>query len=148
MAQEYNHQTIEPAHLLLALVQQPKGSCRHIITSVAGSTAALRQELVKDLENRPRVYGSARETPGLSRPTSDVLAAAERYAKGMQDEYVSTEHILLGLTDSSESKRLGQFGLTKDAILAGLDSRCAVPSASPRRTPKGPTNRWKNMAAT
>ena len=59
---------------------------------------------------------------GLSRPASDVLAAAERYAKGMQDEYVSTEHILLGLTESTEGKRLSQYGLTKDAILKALVS--------------------------
>jgi ATP-dependent Clp protease ATP-binding subunit ClpB len=50
----------------------------------------------------------------------DVLSAAENYAKGMQDEFVSTEHILLGLADSREGRRLTQFGLTKDAILAAL----------------------------
>ena len=120
LAQEYNHQTIEPAHLLLALVQQPEGVVPAILTSVAGSTAALRQELVKDLESRPRVYGSTHETPGLSRPTSDALTAAERFAKGMQDEYVSTEHILLALTESSEGKRLSQNGLTREAILKAL----------------------------
>jgi ATP-dependent Clp protease ATP-binding subunit ClpB len=38
----------------------------------------------------------------------------------MQDDYVSTEHMLLGLAESSESKRLVQFGLTKEAILAAL----------------------------
>ena len=56
----------------------------------------------------------------MSRQTAEVLAAAERYAKGMQDDYVSTEHMLLGLADSNESKRLVQFGLTKEAILAAL----------------------------
>ncbi|MGD0003400.1 MAG: ATP-dependent chaperone ClpB [Anaerolineaceae bacterium] len=120
LAQDYNHQTIEPAHLLLALVQQPEGVAPAVITRVAGSTAGLSQELIKDLESRPRVYGSTRETPGLARPTSDVLAAAERFAKGMQDEYVSTEHILLALTESSEGKRLSQHGLTHDAILKAL----------------------------
>ncbi len=59
---------------------------------------------------------------GLSRPAADVLSAAERYAKGMQDEYVSTEHILLGLTESAEGKRLAGYGLTKDAILKALVS--------------------------
>ena len=120
LAQDYNHQTIEPAHLLLALVQQTEGVVPAVISSVAGSTAALQQELVKDLENRPRVYGSTREKPGLSRPTSDVLAGAERFAKGMQDEYVSTEHILLALTESGEGKRLSQHGLTREAILKAL----------------------------
>ena len=42
---------------------------------------------------------------GLAQTTSDALTAAERYAKGMQDDYVSTEHILLALTDTLEGKR-------------------------------------------
>jgi ATP-dependent Clp protease ATP-binding subunit ClpB len=51
-----------------------------------------------------------------------VLKSAERYAKGMQDDYVSTEHMLLGLTDSPEAKRLSTFGVTKDAVLKALQS--------------------------
>ncbi|HEX9027741.1 MAG TPA: ATP-dependent chaperone ClpB [Anaerolineales bacterium] len=119
LAQDYNHQTIEPAHLLLALLQQEQGVVPALVTKIAGSVAALRADLVKDLEGRPKVYGAGGEV-GLSRPASDVLAAAERYAKGMQDEFVSAEHILLGLTESSEAKRLSQYGLTKDAILRAL----------------------------
>ena len=65
--------------------------------------------------------GALNET-GLAQATADVLTAAQRYAKGMQDEYVSVEHILLGLTDSIEGKRLAQHGLTKDAILNALKS--------------------------
>ena len=56
----------------------------------------------RDLENRPRVYGSNSDV-GLSRPAVDVLTAAERFARGMQDDYVSTEHILLGLTGASKA---------------------------------------------
>ncbi len=81
----------------------------------------MREELRQELEKRPKVYGGATQV-GLARPAADVLDAAERYAKGMQDEYVSTEHILLGLTDSAEGKRLSQYGLTKDAILKALAS--------------------------
>jgi ATP-dependent Clp protease ATP-binding subunit ClpB len=121
LAQEYNHQAIEPAHLLLALLRQEEGVVPALVTKVAGSALALREEVANELEKRPKVYGGNAEV-GLSRPASDVLSAAERYAKGMQDEYVSTEHILLGLTESSEGKRLGQFGLTKDAILKALAS--------------------------
>jgi ATP-dependent Clp protease ATP-binding subunit ClpB len=119
--QEYSHQNIEPAHLLLALLRQGDGIVPALVTKIAGSPAALRQEVQQDLENRPKVYGGNMEV-GLSRPASDVLSASERYAKGMQDEYVSTEHILLGLTESSEGKRLNQNGLTKDAILKALVS--------------------------
>ncbi len=121
IAQENNHQTIEPAHLLLALLRQEDGVVPALVTRVAGSVLALRDDVQRDLENRPKVYGGNTEV-GLSRPAADVLAGAERYAKGMQDEYVSTEHILLALTDSLENKRLGQYGLTKDAILKALAS--------------------------
>jgi ATP-dependent Clp protease ATP-binding subunit ClpB len=121
LAQEYTHQAIEPAHLLLALLRQEEGVVPALVTKVAGSVLALREEIASELEKRPKVYGDSGEV-GLSRPASDALSAAERYAKGMQDEYVSTEHILLGLTESSEGKRLGQFGLTKDAILKALAS--------------------------
>jgi len=121
IAQEYNHQTIEPAHILLALVKQPDGVVSAVITKVSGSTAGLSEELERELEKHPKVYGANMEI-GLSRQAADTLSAAERYAKGMQDDYVSTEHLLLSLTESVEGKRLGQYGLNKDAILKALAS--------------------------
>jgi ATP-dependent Clp protease ATP-binding subunit ClpB len=120
LAQELNHQTIEPAHLLLALIQQQDSAVPAIVTKISGSVAALRDDLTRDLQNRPKVYGSNTQQVALARPTSDVLTAAERFAKGMQDEYTSTEHILLGLTESSEGKRMSQYGLTRDAILKAM----------------------------
>lgn len=121
LAQSFSHQAIEPAHILLALLNQEDGIVPALVTKVAGSALALRDEVRQDLEGRSKVYGAASQI-GLSRSASDVLAAAERYAKGMQDEYVSTEHILLGLTESAEGKRLSQYGLNKDAILKALVS--------------------------
>jgi len=121
LARDLNHQAIEPAHLLLALLRQEEGVTPAIVTKVAGSVLAIRDELATELANRPKVYGAGGEV-GLARPTSDVLQAAERYAKGMQDDYVSTEHILLGLTESVEGKRMADYGLTKDAILKALAS--------------------------
>lgn len=119
LAEEYHHQAIEPAHVLLALLQQEEGVVPAIVTKVAGSVLALREEVQSDLEKRPKVHGANLQV-GLARPTADLLNAAERYAKGMKDEYVSTEHILLGLTESVEGKRLAQYGLTKDAILKAM----------------------------
>ena len=121
LARELNHQAIEPTHLLMALLRQEEGVVPAIVTRVAGSVQGLREELRQDLDNRPRVYGGNGDV-GLARPAADVLEAAERYARGMQDDYVSTEHILLGLTESVEGKRLSQYGLTKDAILKALAS--------------------------
>ncbi len=120
LASEMNHQNIEPAHLLLALLQQEGGIVPAIVTKIAGSPQALREDIQEELDNRPKVYGGQSGQPGLSRGTSEVANAAERYAKGMADEFVSTEHLLLGLAESSEGKRLSGFGLTKDAILKAL----------------------------
>lgn len=121
LAQEFNHQAIDPAHLLLALLTQEEGIVPAIAARIAGSATGIRSAVTQDLEKRPRMYGAGSEV-GLSRPAADVLAAAEKYAKGMQDDYVSTEHILLALTESSEGPRLVEFGLTKDAILKALVS--------------------------
>ncbi len=119
LAQDLNHQNIEPAHLLLCLLKQDQGVVPAIVNRVSGSTLALLDDLQNDLERRPKIQGSNLDG-SLSPASAEVLQAAERYAKGMQDDYVSTEHILLGLTDSSEGKRLSSFGLTKDAVLTAL----------------------------
>ncbi|GAB4401597.1 MAG: ATP-dependent chaperone ClpB [Anaerolineales bacterium] len=119
IAADLNHQAIEPAHLLLALLRQEEGVVPALVTKVAGSPAALRNEIQNELNKRPKIHGANMEV-GLSQAAADVLSAAERYAKGMSDDYVSTEHILLGLTDSIEGKRLASYGLTKDAILNAL----------------------------
>jgi ATP-dependent Clp protease ATP-binding subunit ClpB len=119
LAENYQHQVVEPIHLLLALVQQEDGIVRAIITKTSGGTLAIQDELSRELEKKPRIQGANLST-NISRQTADVMESAERYAKGMQDDYVSTEHLLLGLADSTENKRLAQFGLTKDAILSAL----------------------------
>jgi ATP-dependent Clp protease ATP-binding subunit ClpB len=140
LAQDRNHQTIEPTHLLLALLQQDQGVVPAIVTKVAGSPLALRDELQNDLDKRPKISGANMDV-GLSRPAADALQAAERYAKGMQDDYVSTEHILLGLTDSPEGNRLAQYGLTKDAILAALKTV----RGSQRVTSENPESTYQSL---
>lgn len=119
LAQEENHQSIDPIHILIALLRQDQGVVPAIVTKISGSPLALQEELNKELNKRPTISGANMEV-SLSRASADLFHAAERYAKGMQDEFVSTEHLLLALTDSPEGKRLASFGLTKDAILAAL----------------------------
>lgn len=119
LAQQFNHQAIEPIHMLLALLNQDQGTAPAIVTKTAGSTMGLRSEVLNELNKRPKIQGATLDV-GLSRAAGEVLQAAERYAKGMQDDYISTEHLLLGLADSNEGKRLAEYGLTKNAILAAL----------------------------
>ncbi len=54
LAGDLNHQTIEPAHLLLALLVQPDGVVSALVTNISGSTAGMMADLQKDLEARPR----------------------------------------------------------------------------------------------
>ncbi len=119
IAQENNHQNIENIHLIAALFRQDESIVPAIITKIAGSTIAIRDEIEKELENRPKIYGATGQV-GLSKPANDSLNSAEKFAKGMKDEYVSTEHILLALTESSDASLLKQFGITKDAVLKTL----------------------------
>ena len=141
IAQDHQHQVIEPVHVLLALMRQEEGIVPAIVTKIAGSVQAIQTEVQNDLDKRPRISGANMDI-SLSQSAADVLTAAERYAKGMQDDYVSTEHILLGLTDSSEGKRLSSFGLTKDAILTALK---AV-RGSQRVTTQDPESTYQALA--
>ena len=119
IAQENNHQNIENIHLVAALSRQDDSIVPAIITKIAGSMIAIRDEIEKELEKRPKIYGATGQV-GLSKPANDTLNSAEKFAKGMKDDYVSTEHILLALTESSDASLLKQFGITKDAVLKAL----------------------------
>jgi ATP-dependent Clp protease ATP-binding subunit ClpB len=122
LARGFDHQIIDPPHLLLALLEQSDGVVPALVSRITGSTAGLVADLKKELEGKPKVSGPGAGEAALSRASADVLAAAERYARGMQDDYTSTEHILLALTESSETRRLDQYGITRDAILKALVS--------------------------
>ncbi|NTW43403.1 MAG: ATP-dependent chaperone ClpB [Anaerolineaceae bacterium] len=119
IAREYQHQNIESIHILGALISQEEGIVSAITTKIAGSVLALREAVFKEIDKRPKITGYISDI-GLTRSSSDVLNAAERFSKGMGDDFVSTEHILLALTESKESGLLKQFGLTKDTILNAL----------------------------
>ncbi len=119
LAREYNHQAIEPEHLLMALLEQREGLVPALVTQIAGSPVALREEVRERLERKPKVYGANVEI-GLTRAAAEVLDAAERYMKNMRDEYLSVEHIFLGLLDSPVGKLLEEYGITKDAVLKAL----------------------------
>jgi ATP-dependent Clp protease ATP-binding subunit ClpB len=121
IAQDLNHTAIEASHLLLALLKQPEGIVPAIINRIAGSPQLLTEELEEELDSRPKMHGGNGQI-GLSRSVADLLAAAEKQAKMMKDEYVSTEHIFLALATGPEADRLREFGITPDRILQSLAS--------------------------
>src|SRR3954451_17639709 len=104
-----------PAHLLLALLDQEEGIVGPVLRKVGADPAAIRSEIGGELDRLPTITAGARE-PATSRELLDVLRAAEREAGKLQDEYVSTEHLLLALSEAVD-------GLPKrDDILAAVQS--------------------------
>lgn len=77
------------------------------------------EEVQKDFNNRPKITGSVGDV-GLSSQAVQALEAAERFANGMKDDFISTEHLFLGLIESPEKTRLHRYGVTNDSVLKTL----------------------------
>ncbi len=120
LAIEYHHSEILPNHLLLALLRQEGGVVPQIVHHLSVNPEAMAHALEVELQEAAKVYGGAQ--PGLSRALSNALRDAQQVAEKMKDEYVSTEHLLLALTDSGgrTAAMLQRFGLTRDAVLQAL----------------------------
>src|SRR4051794_25794492 len=95
LASENGQSQIEPEHILLALLRQTDGVAPQVVARL-GDPNALIGQVEAALAARPKVHGSNSQI-SLSRAGNDALNGAEREAKNMHDEYVSTEHILLAL---------------------------------------------------
>jgi ATP-dependent Clp protease ATP-binding subunit ClpB len=88
-----------PEHLLLALLDQQEGIVGPVLRKVGADPTAIRSELGGRLDRLPTITAGARE-PATSRELLDVLRAAEREAGKLGDEYISTEHLLLALSEA------------------------------------------------
>ena len=115
LARESGNQAVEPEHLLLALVGQDEGVARTLLERAGASVQALEPALVSAVERFPKVSGSGQ--PYLSEALSKHLEQAEREAARLKDEYISTEHLLLALTDQ---KILKDAGATHETLLRAL----------------------------
>lgn len=123
IAAENNHNTIEPVHLLLAMLQQDDGVVPQIVQKIGAAVPALARDLEGLLERLPRITGNTNVSTSLSRASMQVFTAAEAHAKKMKDDYISTEHVFLALADSRElGAVLQKRGIMGDAILQALAS--------------------------
>ncbi|MDT5180727.1 MAG: ATP-dependent Clp protease ATP-binding subunit ClpB, partial [Mycobacterium sp.] len=91
---------IRPAHLLMALLTQNDGIAAPLLEAVGVDPAIIRNEAAGLVERLPKVSG-ANSTPQLSRESLAAITAAQQLATEMDDEYVSTEHLLVGLAGGS-----------------------------------------------
>jgi ATP-dependent Clp protease ATP-binding subunit ClpB len=121
LAEEQSHSQIEPEHLLLALLRQSDGVVPQVVGKLGANPTMLATALERELKNKPQIQAATTQV-GLSRALADLLKLAEKTAREMRDDYVSTEHILLALADgrSPLNSFLASYGVTRDAILQTL----------------------------
>src|SRR5947209_8393303 len=119
LAQQKDHSELLPIHLLAALLKEEGGVVEPLLQKVGANVGRISSILEGELDRLPRATGTQL---GMARSTQDVLAKAQKEADRLKDEYVSTEHLLLALTDvKSEAKELLSLNaVTHDAILAAL----------------------------
>src|SRR5215212_992193 len=99
LAADHRNTETAPPHLLLALLDQQDGIVGPVLRKVGVDPAAIRSAVGGQLDRLPTITAGARE-PSTSRELLDVLRGAEREAGKLQDEYVSTEHLLLALSET------------------------------------------------
>ncbi|MHA6797116.1 ATP-dependent chaperone ClpB [Pseudonocardia bannensis] len=109
---------VGPTHLLGALLAQGDGIAAPLLAAVGADAAAVRAELTKLGNRLPSAAGSTVSAPQLSRDALAAITAAQQLATEMGDEYVSTEHLLVGLASSGGpvAELLRRNGATPEAL--------------------------------
>jgi len=123
LAVDFQHQSIDAEHLLLALIQQEGGVVRPLLEKVSADPSGLATELRGVLERQAKVSGASSYGATLTGRLQQILNDAFREAEAMKDEYVSTEHMLLAL--AGEKGQAGDLlrarGVAKATILTAID---------------------------
>ncbi|HZG95570.1 MAG TPA: Clp protease N-terminal domain-containing protein, partial [Mycobacteriales bacterium] len=113
---------VEPVHLLLALLEQPEGIAGPILTAAGADPQLVRSRADELLARKPKAYGATTAAPGLSRDVARLIETASQRAERLHDDYVSTEHLLLGLAaDGGDvAALLRDVGATEDALMKAV----------------------------
>jgi ATP-dependent Clp protease ATP-binding subunit ClpB len=138
IAARHENQSVEPLHLLSALVQQPDGVVPPLLARLGIRAELLGQDLQREIARLPKVQGFAQQH--LGRGLNDVLEKSFDEASKFKDQYVSTEHLFLAISgaDSDPAGRLlKKHGASYEAILqalAGVRGSQRVTSQNPETT--------------
>ena len=117
-ALHYN-QEITSVHVLMGLVKEPEGLLATIFKECGTDVPMLQARLEQLLKKIPSVQGQSQLTIAVE--MARVIGKAQQYAESMHDEYISTEHLLLGIVEESDSDvqtLCREFGLAKDKIMS------------------------------
>ncbi len=133
------HAHVEPAHLLAALTAQTDTTVGPLLDAVGAGADKTRLRAQELLDRLPSASGSSVQAPGMARPTMLVLDDANARARSLGDDYVSAEHLLVGLADKGGpvADALRELGATPDALLDALEGvrgHTRVTTADPEAT--------------
>ncbi|HET9316735.1 MAG TPA: AAA family ATPase, partial [Vicinamibacteria bacterium] len=118
-AEKADHPEVIPEHLVRALIDQEGGVVPAALGKLGANIGAIRQDVERAIASLPRTHGAA---TNLSPRLDGVLKNALREAEALKDQYVSTEHLLLGLLDGRQeaAQILKRHGVAREAVLTVL----------------------------
>ncbi len=121
LARDRNHSQVTPEHLLAALLGQPEGVVLPVLERMGVAPKTLRDRVDEALAKLPQVYG-AQQQPALSPDAYRVLESADEERSGLNDDYLSTEHLLLAMAavPGGVGDLLRSLGVTREAVLDAL----------------------------
>jgi ATP-dependent Clp protease ATP-binding subunit ClpB len=124
LAAERGNPAVEPAHLAVAVLDDAETLARPLLQAVGADPIAVRNDISRLIDKLPSASGSSVSSPTASRGMLAVIGAAEREARDRSDEYISVEHLLLGLaaTDGDVADILRQHGASEAALSEALKS--------------------------
>jgi ATP-dependent Clp protease ATP-binding subunit ClpB len=122
LAVDRGQAALEPLHLLVALLEQEDGIAGPLLQATGAEPADVRAKAEAALRRMPSVSGSTVAAPAPSRELLRAINAAGEQASALGDEYVSTEHLLVGLatTEGEAGAVLTSSGATRDTLLAAF----------------------------
>jgi ATP-dependent Clp protease ATP-binding subunit ClpB len=143
IASSYGNQIIEPEHLFAALVQDSEGIVVPILQKLGTNVNYLKIKMNETVERLPKVQVSNSSNQQISSSLGQVFESAQKEAQQLKDEYISTEHLLLGLlaVKTSAAKLLTDQGISKESIYKALkDVR-----GSQRVTDQTPEDKYQSL---
>ena len=117
-----SHTQIYPEHILLAMLEQKESTAAPLFDAIGVTAQKVIFETNKLLSQKPRIEGQMNSTPSLSNDSVILLNESEKVMNKLQDEYLSTEHLILGMLEVKNelSKMLLNIGVNQDNILIAL----------------------------
>ena len=122
LASSRNHQAVEPAHILRAMVADQEGITPTLLKKAGVNPQDIQQKIDADLAKLPIVQGASVSGQYLSNDSKQMMDVASKLADKMDDDYISSEHLLLALVEgnSSAGRILKDRGITKDGLMKTL----------------------------